>query len=182
MHPLLADFKENIIEILTSDGDSDLFSNAETDQEGLDHLALEPELDPVAAQMRTLERLLEDNPLAALYHVQQASINFGPHIDQNRLSEIYMQAYDQVVTYRGGLSAAFHHPNEGPSASFGAHAPVFDLGLPSFMPRPEELKPEDNLPSPAPEHDLTAQPAVQPVVQPVVHFAAPRPGGGGFGF
>jgi len=72
--------------------------------------------------------------VAALYQAQSMADTYGRSVNQDKLHEIYMQAYEKI-TDKGGLSAAFHETyiNDGG---------MFELSLPSFVPEPEAPEPD----------------------------------------
>lgn len=162
-----ADHAHILPDHLLDDGDADSEQNQDTEQdvagqssdtENVDQMTLEPEHDPMAAEMRYLERLLETNPAMAMYHAQSLSLAHGRHIDQNTLHEIYVTAYDKVLE-QGGLSAVFHNTYNRDEMPFGTRPETeFDLGLSDFTPKPGTSPSRQQ-----PEPEIVAQ---APVIQP----------------
>lgn len=169
-----ADHAHILPDHLLDDGEADSEQNQDTEKdiagqssttENVDQMTLEPEHDPMAAEMRYLERLLETNPAMAMYHAQTLSLAHGRHIDQDLLHEIYVTAYDKVLE-QGGLSAVFHNTYNRDEMPFGTRPETeFDLGLSDFTPKPSAA-----LSKPEPEVIAQVAPTIQ---QPQIQ--APNP-------
>lgn len=133
--------------------------------DGVDMMTLEPTLDPMAAEMARLERLLESNPAMAMHLAQNLSLAHGMHIDQDYLHQVYVAAYDKVLE-QGGLGAVFHNTLNTDAAPISVSmVRDFDLGI-----KPETPRPTLKAAAPEPEPEIRPEP-----VQPQIQVAQPNP-------
>lgn len=145
--------------------------------EGVDMMTLEPNLDPMAAEMARLERLLESNPAMAMHLAQNLSLAHGMHIDQDYLHQVYVSAYDKVLE-QGGLGAVFHNTLNTDAAPISVNMiRDFDLGITPDTPRPTFKAPTAEAPAPSlrnattePEPEIKQEP-----IQPQMQVTQPNP-------